>query len=69
MMVHRRLEHCAEDLVAVEWPAAGQAFHRIVQSAFLTGLAGRRDSGNVRGGFRGGQGRVDLAVEVDGASR
>jgi hypothetical protein len=51
----------------VERLTAGQAFHRTVQSAFLTGLAGAS-------GFRerpwrliwGGRGRVDLAVEVDG---
>jgi hypothetical protein len=53
--------------VGVERLTAGQAFHRTVQSAFLTGLAGAS-------GFRerqwrlirGGRGRVDLAVEVDG---
>ena len=53
--------------MAVGRLAAGQAFHRTVQSAFLTGLAGAS-------GFRerrwrligGGRGRVDLAVEVDG---
>ena len=52
--------------MAVERLAAGQSFHRTVQSAFLTGLAGAS-------GFRerqwrlirGGRGRVDLAVEVD----
>jgi hypothetical protein len=53
--------------VGVERLTAGQAFHRTVQSAFLAGLAGAS-------GFRerqwrlirGGRGRVDLAVEVDG---
>jgi hypothetical protein len=53
--------------VGIERLSAGQAFHRTVQSAFLTGLAGAS-------GFRerqwrlirGGRGRVDLAVEVDG---
>jgi hypothetical protein len=53
--------------VGVERLTADQAFHRTVQSAFLTGLAGAS-------GFRerpwrlirGGRGRVDLAVEVDG---
>jgi hypothetical protein len=60
-------EDCAEELVAIERLTAGQAFHKTVQSAFLTGLAGAS-------GFRerqwrlvrGGRGRVDLAVEVDG---
>lgn len=53
--------------MAVERLTAGQAFHKAVQSAFLTGLTGAS-------GFRerqwrllrGGRGRVDLAVEVDG---
>ena len=53
--------------MAVERLMAGQAFHRTVQSAFRAGLAGAS-------GFRerqwrlirGGPGRVDLAVEVDG---
>jgi hypothetical protein len=53
--------------VAVERLTAGQVFHRTVQSAFLTGLAGAS-------GFkerpwrliRGRRGRVDLAVQVDG---
>src|ERR1022692_3140390 len=60
-------EDCAEELVAIERLTAGQAFHKTVQSAFLTGLAGAS-------GFRerqwrlvrGGRGRVDLAVEGDG---
>ena len=47
--------------------AAGQAFHKQVQSAFLSGLTGAA-------GFTEGQwrllgqrrGRVDLAVEVEG---
>ena len=67
MMNTAEPEHCAEDVVAVERLTAGQAFHRTVQSAFLTGLTGAS-------GFRerqwrliqGGRGRVDLAVEVDG---
>jgi hypothetical protein len=67
MLNHSEREHCAEDLVRVERLTAGQAFHRTVQAAFLTGLAGAS-------GFRerpwrlirGGRGRVDLAVEVDG---
>jgi hypothetical protein len=57
----------SEELVVIERLAAGQAFHKTVQSAFLAGLAGGS-------GFRerhwrlvrGGRGRVDLAVEVDG---
>ena len=57
----------AEELMAIERLVAGQAFHKVVQSAFLTGLAGAI-------GFHerqwrlvhGGRGRVDLAVEVDG---
>jgi hypothetical protein len=56
--------------VAIERLAAGQAFHKTVQSAFLAGLAGAS-------GFperpwrlvRGGRGRVDLAVEVDGGEQ
>jgi hypothetical protein len=67
MLNHSEREHWAEDLMGVERLTAGQAFHRTVQSAFLTGLAGAS-------GFRerpwrlirGGRGRVDLAVEVDG---
>jgi hypothetical protein len=59
--------HCAEELVAIERLAAGQAFHKTVQSAFLTGLTGA--SGFPERQWRlvqGGRGRVDLAVEVDG---
>ena len=51
----------------IERFAAGQAFHRAVQSAFLSGLAG--GSGFKERHWRlvaGGRGRVDLAVEVDG---
>jgi hypothetical protein len=52
--------------MSVERLAAGQAFHRTVQSAFLNGLAGAS-------GFRerrwrlvaDNRGRVDLAVEVE----
>ena len=55
-----------EDLRSVERLAAGQAFHRTVQSAFLNGLAGAS-------GFRErrwrlvahNRGSVDLAVEVE----
>jgi hypothetical protein len=53
--------------VPIERLAAGQAFHRAVQSAFLSGLAG--GSGSKERHWRlvaGGRGRVDLAVEVDG---
>jgi hypothetical protein len=53
--------------VPIERLAAGQAFHRAVQSAFLSGLAG--GSGFKERHWRlvaGGRGRVDLAVEVDG---
>ena len=67
MWITGELEHCAEDLVGVERLMAGQAFHRTVQSAFLTGLAGA--SGFQERRWRligGGRGRVDLAVEVDG---
>ena len=53
--------------MAVERLMAGQAFHRTVQSAFLTGLAGASGFRERRWRLiRGGQGRVDLAVEVDG---
>jgi hypothetical protein len=60
-------EGYAEEFVAVERLIAGQAFHKTVQSAFLTGLAGA--SGYPERQWRligGGCGRVDLAVEVDG---
>jgi hypothetical protein len=53
--------------VAIERLTAGQSFHKTVQSAFLTGLAGA--SGFAERQWRliqGGRGRVDLAVEVDG---
>ena len=56
--------------MAVERLIAGQAFHKTVQSAFLTGLAGA--SGYPERQWRligGGRGRVDLAVEVDGAEQ
>jgi hypothetical protein len=54
----------------IERLAAGQAFHRSVQSAFLCGLAGGS-------GFRerpwrlvaGRRGRVDLTVVVDGSKQ
>jgi hypothetical protein len=56
--------------VPIERLAAGQTFHKTVQSAFLTGLTGAS-------GFRerswqlvaGGRGRVDLAVEVEGSEQ
>ena len=54
----------------VERLAAGQAFHRAVQSAFLTGLAGA--AGFPERPWRllaGRRGRVDLAVEVEGNER
>lgn len=50
----------------IERLAAGQTFHKTVQSAFLTGLVGA--SGFKERRWRliaGGRGRVDLAVEVD----
>jgi hypothetical protein len=53
--------------VAIERLTTGQAFHQTVQAAFLTGLAGA--SGFKERQWRlikGGRGRVDLAVEVDG---
>jgi hypothetical protein len=54
----------------VERLAAGQRFHRAVQAAFLSGPMGGQ-------GFRerrwrlvaGGHGRVDLAVETNGAAK
>jgi len=53
--------------VTVERLTARQAFHKTVQSAFLAGLAGglgfRERQWRL---VRGGPGRVDLAVEVDG---
>jgi hypothetical protein len=57
----------AEERVAIERLLLGQVFHKTVQEAFLTGLAGAA-------GFkerpwrlvRGGRGRADLAVEVEG---
>ena len=52
--------------MAIERLAAGQAFHRTVQSAFLTGLAGASGFSERKWRLvRGGRGRVDLAVEVD----
>ncbi len=51
----------------IEQLAAGQAFHKAAQSAFLTGLAGasgfRERPWRLLGRRRG---RVDLAVEVEG---
>jgi hypothetical protein len=53
--------------VTIERLTAGQAFHRTVQSAFLTGLAGASGFAERQWRLvRGGRGRVDLAVEVDG---
>jgi hypothetical protein len=56
--------------VPIERLAAGQAFHRTVQSAFLSGFVG--GSGSKERRWRlvaGGRGRVDLAVEVDGSEQ
>ena len=54
----------------VERLAAGQAFHRAVQSAFLSGLGGGFGSAERRRRpVAGGGGRVDLAVEVDGSEQ
>ena len=54
--------------MVIERLAAGQAFHKTVQSAFLTGLAGAIGFPERQWRLvRGGRGRVDLAVEVDGA--
>ena len=54
----------------VERLAAGQAFHRAVQSAFLSGLGGGFGSAERRRRLvAGGGGRVDLAVEVDGSEQ
>lgn len=53
--------------MTIERLLAGQAFHRSVQTAFLTGLAGA--SGFKERKWRlvnSSGGRVDLAVEVDG---
>lgn len=54
----------------IERLAAGQAFHRTVQSAFLSGLAGASGFAECRWRLvAGGRGRVDLAVEVDGSEQ
>ena len=51
----------------IEQLAAGQAFHKAVQSAFLTGLAGASGFRERRWRLVGERrGRVDLAVEVEG---
>ena len=58
------------ELVTVKRLTADQTFHKSVQSAFLTGLAGA--SGIAERPWRlvrSGRGRVDLAVEVDGDER
>ncbi len=53
--------------MAIERLVAGQAFHKTVQSAFLAGLAGATGFPERQWRLvRGGRGRVDLAVEVDG---
>ena len=39
--------------MAIERLAAGQAFHKTVQSAFLTGLAGASGFPNASGGLSG----------------
>jgi hypothetical protein len=53
--------------VAIERLTTGQAFHKTVQAAFLTGLAGASGFKERQWRLiRGGRGRVDLAVEVDG---
>ena len=50
--------------------AAGQAFHRSVQRAFLAGLVGAVGSPERQWRLvTGGRGRVDLAVEVDGGAQ
>jgi hypothetical protein len=66
------MKHAGEvgGAVPVERLAAGQRFHRAVQAAFLSGPVGGQ-------GFRerrwrlvaGGHGRVDLAVETNGAEQ
>ncbi len=67
MLNRSERERCAEDLLGVERLTAGQAFHRTVQPAFLTGLAGASGFGERQWRLiRGGRGRVDPAVEVDG---
>ena len=57
-------------LMPIERLAAGQAFHRTVQSAFLAGLVGALGFPERQWRLLAGRrGRVDLAVEVDGAER
>jgi hypothetical protein len=57
----------AERLVPIEQLAVGQAFHKQVQSAFLTGLAGAAGFPERHWRLLGERrGRVDLAVEVEG---
>jgi hypothetical protein len=53
--------------VPIEQLAAGQAFHKRVQAAFLTGLAGASGFPERQWRLLGKRrGRVDLAVEVEG---
>lgn len=52
--------------MSIERLAAGQFFHRSVQTAFLSGLAGASGFKERRWRLvKGNRGRVDLAVEVD----
>lgn len=54
----------------IERLTAGQAFHKTVQSAFLTGLAGASGFKERRWQLVAGRrGRVDLAVEVAGSEQ
>src|SRR5690242_8290580 len=54
----------------VERLVAGQAFHRTVQHAFLTGLTGAVGFPERRWRLiTGRHGRLDLAVEVDGSEQ
>jgi hypothetical protein len=63
----RRALHGGGAFVPVEQLATGQAFHKAVQSAFLTGLAGAAGFPERRWRLVGERhGRVDLAVEVEG---
>jgi hypothetical protein len=63
----RRASHGRGHFVPVERLAAGQAFHKAVQSAFLTGLGGAAGFPQRRWRLVGERrGRVDLAVEVEG---
>jgi hypothetical protein len=58
------------ELVPIERLAAGQAFHRAVQSAFLCGLVDGFGFKERRWRLAGGGGgRLDLAVEVDSSEQ